>query len=165
MDELFLSPSAPVAMPRAYWLDQPFLSSQRILLGSSQAEWQRIEEFMDRDDSGFDMDTLNTLYKDSCLILPHRRYNIITGELRGADHSKSRLANREVERFEDTARGEVRSFLRLTGAEAVAQSCRIDERVTPAKVCSEREWRNDRLHRPRSLAGIVSRLLGAPPSQ
>ncbi|KAH7067248.1 glucose N-acetyltransferase [Paraphoma chrysanthemicola] len=88
MDELFLSSSAPVAMPRAYWLDQPFLSSQLILLEPSEREWYRIEEFMNRDDPGFDMDILNTLYKDSCLILPHRRYNIITGELRGSDHSK-----------------------------------------------------------------------------
>jgi hypothetical protein len=88
MDELFLSPSSPVAMPRAYWLDQPFLSSQLILLEPSDYEWKRIEEFMHRDDSGFDMDILNTMYKDSCLVLPHRRYNLLSGEFRGKDHAK-----------------------------------------------------------------------------
>jgi hypothetical protein len=88
MDELFLSPSTPVAMPRAYWLEQPFLSSELVLAEPSQREWQRIEEFMGYAGSGFDMDILNTLYKDSCLVLPHRRYTLLSGELREHGHDK-----------------------------------------------------------------------------
>lgn len=69
MDELFLSPSSPVAMPRAYGLDQPFLLSQLILLKPSNFEWECIQEFMNRDDSGFDMDILNSLYSIKILVL------------------------------------------------------------------------------------------------
>ncbi|KAF2708820.1 glycosyltransferase family 8 protein [Pleomassaria siparia CBS 279.74] len=89
MDELFLTPSSPVAMPRAYWLDQPFLSSQLLLVEPSDFEWQRIQNFMNsRADSGFDMDILNTLYKDNCVVLPHRQYDMLSAEFRGKDHSK-----------------------------------------------------------------------------
>jgi len=87
MDELFLTPSSPVAMPRAYWLDQPFFSTQLILLEPSQREWRRIQEFMNRPDSGFDMDILNTIYKNSCIVLPHYRYNLLSAEFRGKDHT------------------------------------------------------------------------------
>ncbi|KAL5381628.1 hypothetical protein DPSP01_007076 [Paraphaeosphaeria sporulosa] len=89
MDELFLLPSSPVAMPRAYWLDQPFLSSQLIVIEPSAREWTNIERFMhSQKDPGFDMDILNTLFKDSCIIIPHRKYNLITGEFRGDKHEK-----------------------------------------------------------------------------
>lgn len=36
----------------------------------------------------YDMDLLNTLYQDSTVILPHIRYDLITGEFRGDDHQK-----------------------------------------------------------------------------
>ena len=88
MDELFLMPSSPVAMPRAYWLDQPFLSSQLVLVEPSSTEWHQIQEFMKHDDPGFDMDILNDMYKDSCIIIPHRRYNLLSGEFRGEEHKK-----------------------------------------------------------------------------
>lgn len=88
MDELFLIPSSPVAMPRAYWLDQPFLSSQLILLEPSEFEWQRIQEFMTHADSGFDMDILSTMYKNSCITLPHRKYDMLSAEFRAEDHTK-----------------------------------------------------------------------------
>lgn len=86
MDELFLLPTSPVAMPRAYWLDQPFLSSQLVIVEPSQTEWQRIDEAMHHDDSGFDMDILNALYLKSSLIIPHRRYNLLSGEFRSDNH-------------------------------------------------------------------------------
>jgi len=75
-------------MPRAYWLNQPFLSSQLILIEPSLREWQRVQQFMNRDDSGFDMDILNTMYKDSSLVIPHRRYNLLTAEYRSETHEK-----------------------------------------------------------------------------
>ena len=88
MDELFLLPPSPVAMPRAYWLDQPFLSSQLVLVEPSSQEWHRVQQFMGHPDSGFDMDILNTMYKDSCLVIPHRRYNMLSAEFRAESHEK-----------------------------------------------------------------------------
>lgn len=88
MDELFLLPSSPVAMPRAYWLDQPFLSSQLVLVEPSSVEWHRVQQYMNRDDSGFDMDILNRMYKDSCIVIPHKRYNLLSGEFRSEKHEK-----------------------------------------------------------------------------
>jgi hypothetical protein len=88
MDELFLLPPSPVVMPRAYWLDQPFFSSQLVLIEPSAVEWHRVQHFMNRDDSGFDMDILNTMYKDSCMVMPHRRYNLLTAEFRAENHEK-----------------------------------------------------------------------------
>lgn len=96
MDELFLLPSSPVAMPRAYWLDQPFLSSQLVLVEPSDVEWHRVQEFMNTPDSGFDMDILNTMYKDSCIIIPHKNYNLLSGEFRGDDHKKYLGSDKEV---------------------------------------------------------------------
>ena len=81
-------PSSLVAMPRAYWLDQPFLSSQLVLIEPSVREWHRIQKFMENDDSGFDMDILNTLYKDSCLVIPHKRYDLLTSEFRSETHER-----------------------------------------------------------------------------
>ena len=36
----------------------------------------------------YDMDILTDVYKDAALVLPHRPYNLITGEFRGTEHSK-----------------------------------------------------------------------------
>ncbi|KAF2259365.1 nucleotide-diphospho-sugar transferase [Lojkania enalia] len=89
MDELFLLPPTPVAMPRAYWMDQLFLSSQLVVLEPSEREWRRIEDTMRIDtESGFDMDMLNALYNNSCTIIPHRKYDLLTGEFRSASHIK-----------------------------------------------------------------------------
>ncbi|CAI6339758.1 unnamed protein product [Periconia digitata] len=88
MDELFLTPSSPVAMPRAYWLDQSFLSSQVVLLTPSQFDFQRVQALTHQSDSGFDMDILNTLYKDSCIVLPHRPYNALSAEFRFVNHTR-----------------------------------------------------------------------------
>ncbi|KAK3709073.1 hypothetical protein LTR37_011052 [Vermiconidia calcicola] len=97
MDELFLLPSAPVGMPRAYWLDQPFLSSQLVLIEPSKFEFQRIEEaFSSRGGNDFDMEIVNNLYGASCFIIPHRKYDLLTGEFKSGDHSKY-LGSKEEE--------------------------------------------------------------------
>lgn len=88
IDELFLLPSAPVAMPRAYWLDQLFLSSQIALIEPSYFEWKRVQEVMSHDNAGFDMDILNIIYKDSCLVIPHRQYTLLSVEFRNTNHSR-----------------------------------------------------------------------------
>ncbi|KAI1697864.1 glucose N-acetyltransferase 1 [Ditylenchus destructor] len=90
MDELFLAPSSPAAMPRAYWLgfDKRILSSQLVLIEPSTAEFERVMKAMRVGKSDdYDMDIVNNLYKDSALILPHRPYNLLTGEFRATNHT------------------------------------------------------------------------------
>ncbi|KAK5684819.1 hypothetical protein LTS10_002894 [Elasticomyces elasticus] len=91
MDELFFLPSAPVAMPRAYWLEEHtrVLSSQVVLIEPSAEEFVRIlDSLLHRTSKQFDMEIVNDLYGDSCFIIPHRRYDLLTGELKADDHSK-----------------------------------------------------------------------------
>lgn len=87
MDELFLLPPAPVAMPRAYWLSQPHLSSQLVLIQPSAQEFLRIANAVNNASSvEFDMEIVNNLYGKDSLIIPHRNYNLVTGEFRALDH-------------------------------------------------------------------------------
>jgi hypothetical protein len=91
MDELFLMPSVPVAMPRAYWLwpEKEILSSLVVLIEPSEAEFARIEAKIDAaSENDYDMEIVNYLYRDSALVLPHRKYAMLTGEFRGEGHSK-----------------------------------------------------------------------------
>ena len=98
MDELFTIPPAPVAMPRAYWLDfkQRTLSSQLILLQPSQLEYARIAKAINEEASGYDMEIMNTLYRDSCFVLPHRPYDLLTGEFRSDKHADYLGSKEEV---------------------------------------------------------------------
>ena len=87
MDELFFLPSAPVAMPRAYWIDHFFLSSQLIVIEPSEAEWLRVQDATDNHEgSDYDMDILNKLYGTSSTVIPHRKYDLLTGQFRGEHH-------------------------------------------------------------------------------
>ena len=89
MDELFLLEPAWIAMPRAYWLgfEGRVLSSQLLLLQPSEYEFDRVmKATATAGDNDYDMDILNSLYQDSAMILPHRRYDLLTGEFRGKDH-------------------------------------------------------------------------------
>lgn len=96
MDELFLMPSAPVAMPRAYWLDNT-LSSQIVLIEPSEFEFQRIlKAFDSRSSHDFDMEIVNNLYGSDCIIIPHRKYDLLTGEFRGKEHRKYLGSEEEV---------------------------------------------------------------------
>jgi hypothetical protein len=96
MDELFFLPPAPVAMPRAYWLDN-ILSSQLIVIQPSEAEFKRIlYAFEHRNATDFDMEIMNDLYGHDCLILPHRRYDLLTGEFRSKEHHRYLGSNTEV---------------------------------------------------------------------
>ncbi|WAO89050.1 Glucose N-acetyltransferase 1 [Fusarium falciforme] len=91
MDELFLLPSVPVAMPRAYWLwpDKEILSSQVVLIEPSDVEFKRIQDKIQAaSGDDYDMEIVNYLYRESALVLPHRRYDLLTGEFRGDNHSK-----------------------------------------------------------------------------
>ena len=98
MDELFLIPTTPVAMPRGYWLGEAnFLSSQLVLIEPSEFEWQRVKAAIDHhDNNSFDMEIVNNLYGKSCLILPHRRYDLLTGEFRSNKHESYLGSTEEV---------------------------------------------------------------------
>ncbi|PWY78244.1 nucleotide-diphospho-sugar transferase [Aspergillus heteromorphus CBS 117.55] len=90
MDELFLLPPCPIAMPRAYWMnpDDRVLSSQMMLIQPSTFEFNRIKEAIENASlNEYDMEIVNNLYKDSALVLPHRSYDLLTGEFRAKNHS------------------------------------------------------------------------------
>ncbi|KAE8151814.1 nucleotide-diphospho-sugar transferase [Aspergillus avenaceus] len=90
LDELFLLPPCPVAMPRAYWLDfnERILASNIMLLQPSEVEFSRIMQSIDSAGSSvYDMDIMNQIYRDSALILPHRPYNMLTAEFRFTNHT------------------------------------------------------------------------------
>ncbi|KAH6984562.1 nucleotide-diphospho-sugar transferase [Ilyonectria sp. MPI-CAGE-AT-0026] len=93
MDELFLLPPCPVAMPRAYWLldndpVQRVLSSQLMLIQPDTVEFDRIVKKMGTvTDNDYDMEIVNQLYYDNALILPHRPYDMLTAEYRRTSHA------------------------------------------------------------------------------
>ncbi len=93
LDELFLLPSAPVAMPRAYWrlpsLRQ--LTSLFILLEPDGMEAQQLMVAASpnvRQKDEYEMEILNKFYGDSAMVLPHRQYGLLSGEFRVNDHRK-----------------------------------------------------------------------------
>ncbi|CAN9130153.1 unnamed protein product [Alternaria alternata] len=96
LDELFLLPHTPVAMPRAYWTDsKPWpLSTTLMVIEPSLDE---LEKFKKRMLEGgdpmlvemhrFDMEVINERFEESALVLPHRPYALRTAEFRRHDHS------------------------------------------------------------------------------
>jgi hypothetical protein len=96
LDELFLLPQTPIAMPRAYWTDsKPWpLSTSLMVIKPSLKEFEafktRINEGGDSDlvkAHRFDMEILNERFEQSALVLPHRPYALRTAEFRNHDHS------------------------------------------------------------------------------
>ncbi|RDA88635.1 hypothetical protein CP532_5841 [Ophiocordyceps camponoti-leonardi (nom. inval.)] len=99
MDELFLLPPCPVAMPRAYWLypEKKILSSQLMLVQPSSTEFQRItEKISGAKSNDYDMEIVNDLYQDSAMILPHRPYDLLTAEFRTDNHVNYLGSDREA---------------------------------------------------------------------
>lgn len=87
MDELFLMPPAPVAMPRAYWLENT-LNAQMALVQPSEAAFAAIQkQIARRAATDYDMEIINAVYGDSCAVLPHRPYTLLSGEFRSIDHT------------------------------------------------------------------------------
>ncbi|KAF2771421.1 nucleotide-diphospho-sugar transferase, partial [Teratosphaeria nubilosa] len=88
LDELFLMPSAPVAIPGAYWLDDS-LSAQLTLVQPSTAGFQAISDKIKlRKPNDYDMEIINAVYGIGSAIIPHRPYNLVTGEFRARNHAK-----------------------------------------------------------------------------
>ncbi|RAK98075.1 nucleotide-diphospho-sugar transferase [Aspergillus ibericus CBS 121593] len=89
MDELFLLPPAPVAMPMAYWFDPKdrVFTSGLMLIQPSTAEFNRVmDEINETPSDTYDMEIMNKFYGDSALVVPHRPYLLLTGEFRSQNH-------------------------------------------------------------------------------
>ena len=99
LDELFFLPPAQVAMPRAYYSlpNSRELASYLIVIEPSRKEFSALmgaakeaaaDESASNDPNSkiYDMDLLNARYGDSAMVLPHRRYGLVSGEFRAADH-------------------------------------------------------------------------------
>lgn len=87
-DEPFLLPVAsPVALPRAYWLNDT-LCTAIMLASPSTKDFERIMARVHEEGRAgeFDMDVINALYGDHCLVIPHRPHLLLTGEMRSGDH-------------------------------------------------------------------------------
>lgn len=91
MDELFLMPSSPVAMPRAYWgdpIEQQFTSALILIEPSATAFSDMMEAISEANSSTtFDMEIMNEKYGDTALTVPHRPYTLLSGELRSDNHA------------------------------------------------------------------------------
>jgi alpha-N-acetylglucosamine transferase len=110
MDHYFLAPMAPVAVPRAYWLNEKDTDVAKQILGSHvmliEPQKERYRQILKEAlrSGDFDMEVVNRMFKDSAMILPHRRLALLTGEFRKTEHSQY-LAGEEGEEW--NAMGEV----------------------------------------------------------
>lgn len=99
MDELFLLPPAPVAMPYTYFGPPTnwAYSSQLLLLHPSANLFQKVESAVQHagpDES--DMDILNTMFAPQILAMPSRPYNLLSGEFRRKSHKEYLGNSKEV---------------------------------------------------------------------
>lgn len=89
LDELFLLPDAPVAMPYIYWGEPEgwAFSSQMILIKPSTVDFAMIEEAIRHaKPDEYDMDIINSLYVSRILQIPQRPWNLLSGEFRRRSH-------------------------------------------------------------------------------
>jgi lipopolysaccharide biosynthesis glycosyltransferase len=91
LDELFLLPSAPVAMPYVYWGSPTgwLFSSQMMLITPSATAFSQISSAIKGAKADeYDMDILNTLFRNRILRIPQRPYNLLSGEFRRTNHKQ-----------------------------------------------------------------------------
>jgi alpha-N-acetylglucosamine transferase len=90
LDELFLLPEAPLAMPYIYWGEPEgwSFSSQMMLVKPSAEEFAKVETAIKQaKPDEYDMDIMNSLYTSHILRIPHRPFNLLSGEFRRRDHT------------------------------------------------------------------------------
>jgi len=94
MDELFLLPETPIAMPRAYWSDTLSsslqLTSLLMLIEPNAHETAAMLDTLRQwgnKSNVYDMDLLNHRFGTSAMVLPHRPYAMLTAEFRNHNHS------------------------------------------------------------------------------
>ncbi|THW81672.1 hypothetical protein D6D18_08683 [Aureobasidium pullulans] len=72
-------------------------STQIVVIEPSALEFERIQHaFEHRTMIEFDMEIMNKLYGQDCLILPHRRYDLVTGEFRSKEHDRYLGSSSEI---------------------------------------------------------------------
>ncbi|KAL9090453.1 MAG: hypothetical protein Q9159_001983 [Coniocarpon cinnabarinum] len=110
MDELFFIPGAPVAMPRAYWLPhlkdkaESKFTSLLMLVEPSEEAFARIQQAITAADGNtYDMEIMNNLFGESSLVIPHRRYGLLTGELFASEDQHRRYLGNEDEAWDANA--------------------------------------------------------------
>jgi lipopolysaccharide biosynthesis glycosyltransferase len=89
LDELFLLQDAPLAMPYVYWGEPTGFSysSQILLIRPSAKTFKFIESAIKKaKPDEYDMDILNSLFKNNILRIPQRPYNLLSGEFRRRNH-------------------------------------------------------------------------------
>ena len=119
MDGLFLLPPAATAPPRAYWLSAAApmaLTTALILVQPSTAEFARVEAAIATATGGeLDMEIVNKLYRRDALVLPHRRYLLLTGEFRNVDpEGHAAYLGNECERWDPDAALKEAKFLHFS---------------------------------------------------
>lgn len=96
IDELFLLPDTPIALPRAYWYNtKPWpLTSMLMVIKPDLDEFEKFKQIITGGGNDalvqahkFDMELINERFEDSALVLPHRPYALLTGEFRRTNHS------------------------------------------------------------------------------
>jgi hypothetical protein len=98
LDDLFHAPSARLAIPRAYWLNNladpaspsaraPMLTSLMFLLQPHTYTYKQVVD-ESRRSRDFDMEIVNHLFQSSAMVLPHRGLILLSGEFRNEDHSR-----------------------------------------------------------------------------
>lgn len=104
MDELFLLPPAPVAMPHAYWLPRdsgPTFSSYILLVQPSTSAFGQILTAIDASvPTDYDMEILNRLYGTAAMVLPHRPYGLLTQEFRAKPDEHARYLGTEEQQWD-----------------------------------------------------------------
>lgn len=95
IDELFLLPKTPIAMPRAYWVEsKPWpLTSMLMVIQPNLVELETFKWRMTMggntmlvDAHKFDMELINERFEDSAMVLPHRPYALLSSEFRRNEH-------------------------------------------------------------------------------
>ena len=68
-----------------------------VIVEPSDFEFHRVlDSFSRRQDDDFDMEIVNELYGKDCMIIPHRRYNLITGEFHEKEHHRYPGSKEEI---------------------------------------------------------------------
>lgn len=177
LDELFLLPETPIAMPRAYLTEsKPWpLSSMLMVIKPSLKEFDRFKNIIREGGNEMlvnahrvDMELVNERFEESAMVLPHRAYGLVTGEFRRHDHS-AYLGNADatwdadkvykeakVVQFSDSPLPKPWIMWPLKGLEAIQPDCGGSHEGT----CAERRiWKHlydDFRHRRRDICKLLS---------
>lgn len=107
MDELFLLPPAPIAMPHAYWrsTENTEFSSQLVLIEPSETESHRVAKAITEEEVSSDVhdkNIIDRLFSNASIVLPHRRYNLLVSEFRQKHDHHGRYLGDDAQQWNAT---------------------------------------------------------------